>query len=73
MGQGQVGGITGKIAKLQTKILFQINLRDFDPDDPISIMAYLYSYMTSCDTLGVHENVALCTFKVFLQDPAKRN
>lgn len=51
--------ITDKIFKWQTKLKVPIYLQYFDPDEAVSIMECLPSYMTSGDTLVFHEFAAV--------------
>lgn len=49
------------------------NMKDkmFDPRDPITILAFLSAFRTSCDKNGISEGVAKWLFQVYMKEPAK--
>lgn len=55
--------ITGAEVEMRTRL--------FNGSDPITILTFLSSFRSSCDSIGVHEGAALWLFQYFLRDPAK--
>lgn len=66
-----IGCISGKIAKWDKHIDVQINSADFKPSDPNSIMSYVHSFKTACDSNGIHGGTAMWLFQYFIANSAK--
>lgn len=61
----------GRIHKWQTRLKVQMDMKLFDPKDPVAIPAFLTNFKTACDALGIHEGAAMWLFKPFMRESAK--
>ena len=63
--------VAGKISKWITRMKVQLGQKQFDPADPVSILSYLSTFKTACDSIGVHEGAAVWLFSAYMKEPAK--
>jgi len=63
--------VAGKISKWISRMRVQLGSKQFDPADPVSILSYLQTFKTACDTLGVNEGAAVWLFAAYMREPAK--
>lgn len=48
-----------------------MDMKTFDPKDPIAILAFLSNFKTACDALGIQEATNMWLLKPLMREPPK--
>lgn len=64
------GHVASNVAKFVKRLRSQLKETEFDESDPISVLAFLKEFRDACDSIGVHEGVAMWLFPHFMKKPA---